>query len=257
MRSFYLKVLSALLKGGVIGRAEKVLVVCGGELDRDVLLTLGFTDVTISNVDPRMAQDEQPFKPYTWGRQDAENLACDDDSFDLVLVHAGLHHCRSPHRALLEMYRAARRAIVVIEARDSLAMRWACRLGFAAEYEVTAVATNGWEYGGVDNSPIPNYVYRWTEREVAKTLATFDPRGKIETRFFYGLEVPYAAVAHQSRARAALLRGLSPLLYAFSRLFPGQGNCFAFYARKPVYPPDLHPWLKVEDGRVVPDRSWR
>jgi hypothetical protein len=30
-------------------------------------------------------------------------------------------------------------------------------------------------YGGVKNTPIPNYVYLWTEREVTKTISSFAP----------------------------------------------------------------------------------
>ena len=33
----------------------------------------------------------------------------EDGAFDFVVVHQGLHHCHSPHRGLLEMYRVARR----------------------------------------------------------------------------------------------------------------------------------------------------
>ena len=51
-------------------------------------------------------------------------------------------------------------------------MRVAQRLGVVDEYELTAVADNGLPAGGVRNSPVPNYVYRWTEREVEKTIAS-------------------------------------------------------------------------------------
>jgi ubiquinone/menaquinone biosynthesis C-methylase UbiE len=84
------------------------LVVCRGEFDRDTLLEEGYTAVTISNLDDRVRGDE--FAPYAWSFQDAEALSFPDRSFDYCIVHAGLHHCASPHRALLEMYRAARRA---------------------------------------------------------------------------------------------------------------------------------------------------
>jgi ubiquinone/menaquinone biosynthesis C-methylase UbiE len=52
------------------------------------------------------------FAPFSWSFQDAEQLSFEDEAFDYVFVHAGLHHCASPHRALLEMYRVARRGIM-------------------------------------------------------------------------------------------------------------------------------------------------
>lgn len=39
-------------------------------------------------------------------------------------------------------------------------------LGVALDYELPAVSENNFTHGGVENGPIPNYVYRWTEREV-------------------------------------------------------------------------------------------
>ncbi len=60
------------------------------------------------------------------------------------MVHAGLHHCGSPHRALLEMYRVARKAAVVFEARDSLMMRSAVALGFTNDFELEAVSSEGY-----------------------------------------------------------------------------------------------------------------
>ena len=55
--------------------------------------------MTISNVD----ESGDVYAPYAWSRQDAEALDLPDGSFDLAAVSAGLHHCASPHRALLEM----------------------------------------------------------------------------------------------------------------------------------------------------------
>jgi hypothetical protein len=102
-------------------------------------------------------------------------------------VHAGLHHCASPNRALLEMYRAAKKAAIVFEARDSLLMRLATWLRFNNDFELQAVTRQGLESGGFRNGPIPNFVYRWTEREVTKVVRAADPAHVESIRFFYGL----------------------------------------------------------------------
>jgi ubiquinone/menaquinone biosynthesis C-methylase UbiE len=47
-------------------------------------------------------------------------MAFDDNSFDFAIVHNGLHHCYSPHRGLLELYRVSRQGILVFEPRDTL-----------------------------------------------------------------------------------------------------------------------------------------
>jgi hypothetical protein len=75
------------------------------------------------------------------------------------MVHAGLHHCASPHRALLERYRVARKAVLVFEARDSLMVRTAVALA-SSDFELEAVSGEGYESGGLNNGPIPNLGYR-------------------------------------------------------------------------------------------------
>src|SRR5688572_9627207 len=133
MESFYSETIRAL----GLPKDASILVVCGGQHDRDCLLNCAFSNVTISNLDERITGNE--FYPFTWSFEDAEGLTFQDGSFDFVFVHAGLHHCASPHRGLTEMYRVARKAILAFEARDSLLMRFAVRLGRVPMYEACAV----------------------------------------------------------------------------------------------------------------------
>ena len=185
-----------------------VLVVAGGPADRDAFRELGFEQVTISNVDEEVAAEE--LAPYDWSFQDAEALTYPDGSFDLTVVSAGLHHCRSPHRALLELYRVARVAALAIESRDSALMRVAVKLGAVDDYELAAVAAHGLRSGGVANTSTPNYVYRWSEREVEKTVASFAPHARHRIRFFREFELPEALVEIDRGARANVLRWRVP-----------------------------------------------
>jgi SAM-dependent methyltransferase len=194
----------------------------------------GFNHVTITNLDDGMSNQ----------RQDAENLSYDDESFDLVVVHAGLHHCRSPHRALLEMYRVARKCALAFEARDSLLMRAAIRLGLTIDYELEAVTQEGFKSGGMQNGPIPNFNYRWTERDVRDTIASYDPAHQQRIDFFYELRIPVLRFARTGRP---LLRLIGLALIPFSRLFvllaPKQCNEFAFAIRRTG---KLQPWMETE-----------
>src|ERR1700754_1642004 len=192
MNDFYLQTLRELLNDGWLRLDSSVLVVCGGGYDRDIFYTLGFRHVTISNLDSRLTGDE--FAPYPWSRQDAENLDFEDGTFDFVVVHQGLHHCRSPHQGLLEMYRLARRGVVAFEPRDTRLVRLGVRLGFGQEYEVAAVAGNGLQFGGGGDSATPNFVYRWTKREIEKTIHTFAPEGRARFRYFSALRVPESRI---------------------------------------------------------------
>jgi len=72
---FYERVLRALLDQRLIERDARVLVVAGGEVDREAFAALGFTEVTITN----LSQDGDE-------RQDAEALTYPDDSFDVAVI---------------------------------------------------------------------------------------------------------------------------------------------------------------------------
>jgi SAM-dependent methyltransferase len=225
---FYERVLGSLLEQGLLERDARVLVVAGGEVDREAFAALGFTDVTVTNLSE--AGDE---------RQDAEALTYPDDSFDVAVISAALHHCASPHRALLELYRVARRGLVAFEARDSALMRLALRLQVVDEYELTAVADNGFAAGGVRNTPVPNYVYLWTEREVEKTIASAAPQRRHRFVWFRELELPVSVLELSGKSRWRL--AARPLRLV-TKVFPRQANLFAFA----VFRQGLQPWMRDE-----------
>lgn len=233
----------------IADRDSSILVVCAGAGDQRLLCDLGYTNVTISNLGS--ASDD--FSPYRYVREDAENLSFGANTFDYAIVHAGLHHCQSPHRALLEMYRVCRRGALVIEARDSLTMRLATGLGLASQYEIEAVARGN---SGMRDTGYPNYVYRWTEREVFKTLRSYAPHLAHQVQFFYGFCLPDPQST--SLRRRAVLGFLAPLARIFTGLFPRQGNLFAFFVAKPrAEPANLQPWMSVEGEEIILDEAYR
>jgi ubiquinone/menaquinone biosynthesis C-methylase UbiE len=263
MADFYIDTLRQLLARGVLRRDMKVLVVCAGEYDRRVLLECGFTDVTLSNLDAPpvysgiITIQGESVAPFAWSFQDAERLKFDDGEFDVVLAHSGLHHAQSPHRVLLEMYRVARTGIVVFEPVDNPVTRLGVRLGLGQEYEVAAVAATGCRFGGQRNTPIPNYVYRWTRREVEKTVLSFAPVGKHRFLYFYALRFPwFRSRMLTRRILDTVFLALTPAAWCATRLFPRLSNNFAFVVLKPNLPDDLHPWLTAEGGRIAPNASW-
>ena len=225
---FYRRVVGELLEEGLVRRDMAVVVVGGGELDRRVLAGHGFESVTLSNLDPAKGDVE-----------DAEALSYADGSFDFGIVSAALHHCRSPHGALLELYRVARVGVLALEARDSALMRLANRIGVAEEYELTVVAAEGFRTGGVANTAVPNYVFRWTEREVEKTIRSAAPERRHRFVWFRELELP-VSVLEQSGKSAWRFARLP--LRALVAVLPKQANLFAFAVLKG----DLQPWMRTE-----------
>jgi hypothetical protein len=246
--TLYSDTVRLLVAEGRLDPALPTLVVAGGPTDRQVLLDAGFTDVTISNLDERLIGHE--FAPYKWLYLDAEALDVEPGRYAQVIEHMGLHHCASPHRGLLEMYRCAGQSVLAFENRDSLTMALATRLGFVPVFELEAVAGNDYRYGGQRNTAVPNAVYRWTEREVAKMLASFDPANEVPVRFFYGLRLPHDRVRmiRNPLKRAAFRAVLTPFA-ALSRLFPRQMNEFGFFIDKRASKPRA--WIDPETGTMT------
>lgn len=252
---FVESVLVELLQEGAIATTDSVVAICAESRERDLFAKLGFTNVLITNLDDRIT-DEAAFAPFAWSLQDAQNLSVPDASFDVAFVADGLHHCSSPHKALLEMYRVSRKGLVVVESRDNLLMRAATSVGLSPQYELEAVVGNDFKWGGVDNTPIPNHIYRWTEAEFKKTLSSFDPSGKHVFRFFYGLNLPFEqAKIKKTNAKLYAVRLAEPLVKAFTGIFKRQRNTLAMVAMKPRLPQDLWPWLTMGSEGIEFDRD--
>ena len=229
-------------------RNASVLVVGGGPNDRQVFESLGFGRVTMTNVDSVVQKSFAD--AASLAAADAEDLPYANDSFDYAVVHAVLHHCQSPHRALLELYRVAAKAAIFFESRDSLSLRLVERLRLGKNYEVSAVKANGGLSGGLRDTATPNYVYRWTEREVEKTIASYAPHAKHTFQYAYGYGTPCDSNS-QSAIRSFLRKTLLGLYRLFVTFFPSQRNLFACRITKPTIPRDLQPWLAIEDDRLV------
>jgi SAM-dependent methyltransferase len=248
---FYQTVMKKILGTGRVNADDSVLAICSGEHDRNSLMAAGFTNATLSNVNDFMGAKVAPFK---WENLNAENVDKPDRSFDIVVVHGGLHHCYSPHRALTEMMRLARKAVVVMEARDSLMMRAGVRAGFTDDYEIEAV-TGQIHYGGAGGGAMPNFVYRWTEREVHKVARSYEPRFKPKIDFHYGLLLPEQRLAGSARPVTRVALKVAKLIaLPIQAIFPRQGNRFGFVIWRDGL--ELQPWLKQQNGEIIVDQDY-
>ncbi len=244
--NFYTKTLKQILKNKIISKDDSVLVIAGGEKDRNVFYNCGFKNVTISNLDFHGGVTD--YKPFLWKREDAENLSFKENTFDWSFVHAGLHHCASPHRGLCEMLRVSKKGVVVFESRDSFLNTIANKLKLAPSYELEPCILSNGKNGGVRNSHIPNFVYKWTEKEVQKTVNSFMPEYKHKYYFFYGLLIPIQRLSMSNnifiRGLGLIAKYLTPIIVLF---FKKQGNLFAFVVEKNQ---KLQPWLKKEKEKI-------
>ncbi len=128
------------------------LVVCGGTgAEASYLADRGFGEVTNSDFSSSALEVAQKRDGRLAVRTiDIEANDVPDESYDVVMVHDGLHHLTRPVQGLNEMIRMARLAAIVVEPHLSLVGRL-----IGTEWEKVGDAVN--------------YVFRWDHDLFAQT----------------------------------------------------------------------------------------
>ena len=250
--TFYAKVVDKL----ITPKSATILICGGGMLDRNVFKELGFHNVTISNLDTRISPID--YEPFEWKFENAEALSFSDRSFDYVVIHAAIHHASLPHTVLCELYRVAKIGVLGIENRDSLTIRLLTRLNLTQRYEHAAVYFNDCKYGGLNNTDIPNFVYRWTERELEKTIQTYAPFFLHKFIYTYGTAFPCTPeLESKGQMKTFFLNVFKPAYQIFVKFFPKQQNLFAFYVDKTNPKNEYFPWLFLDTNGIVKfNKEW-
>ncbi len=219
---------------------SKILVVGSGLNDLNLFKNSGFTNFTMSSFSS-FEKDGTTFKKIDINKIDEKN-----DSYDYVVAHACIHHCSKPHSGILEMYRVARKGVLIIEARDSLLMKVMVKLNVAEKYEISAVTHQDeyGDYGGVDNTEIPNYVYRWTENEVEKLISSFNPKYNHVISYNYEFEFENILKKINNKFLKSVISfflkvNLKMLKFAFKK----QSNLFSFFINKELSKKNKHSWI--------------
>jgi len=156
------------------------------------------------------------------------------------------------------MVRVSAQHVFFVEPNDSWALRLLTRLNLSFPYELAAVAAHEYLHGGMRDGPIPNYIYRWTAREVEKSVAAYHPEQKLQVRAypywdFYVNE--YELLARKESRVAALARKIGPANFIRGLHFSqsvlnrsstlrSQGNKFLCAISKG----QLQPWIEARNG---------
>ncbi len=233
---FYKKLIQKYLN-----RESKILVVGSGLNDYQIFQEAGFTNVTFSNFNGVVMNN------INFEQIDINNIKKENESYDFVVAHACIHHCSKPHAGILEMYRVSKKGVLVIESRDSLLMRIMIKLKFAEKYELSAISSEDEfrDSGGVDNTNIPNYVYRWTEIEVVKLINSYDPKYEHNIKFDYKYD--YENIVNKFLNKkvkifiSIIFLNLTKILNVLLRK---QSNLFSFFIDKHESKKSKHIWIK-------------
>jgi hypothetical protein len=111
--------------------------------------------------------------------------------------------------------------------------------------------------GGVADTTIPNFVYRFTDREIVKTIHSYAPYARHDIRFFYRMRIPWAQLRRHRKPHLYLaVRLAQPALKAIEVVAPRQSNNFAAVILKPDLSRTIHPWLRCDGGAVELNDDW-
>jgi len=232
---FYIKIINSI----IFNKNSEILVVGATKYDADIFKESGFLNVTISNLDQK-----GNYTPYKHSFQNLRDLNFKNESYDYVIANACIHHTSKPHNSILEMYRVARKGIIVIEGNDSLFIKIANYFNLSQEYELSAISNkdNSSDKGGVDNSNIPNFVYRWTKREIYKLISAYEPQYIHKIYYFYDSDFEGYKSVRKLKLQTALLLILEIFAKLYFKIFSGEKNLFCFFINKEEK--KTQPWLK-------------
>ncbi len=210
-----------------IDKKSNFLLISGSEHEIEILKRLGFSDFSVTYHDN---EDEKALKKIGFEdginlfKSDVRNLQFKNNMYDYVVTNATLHHVDLPHKSITEMYRVASRGVLIIESNDSLLMRIACKLNFAEDFEVSSIDKEK-KSGGLLDSGIPNYIYRWTEREIQKLIKSYDPTNHNFIKFDYSYDIENIKIKKFGK----LIYFLAKI---FFRIFKKQQNCMSIFIDK-------------------------
>ncbi len=244
MENFYAKIVQEFIRDN-----NASILVCGaGTTDTKVFGRLPYINVTMCGMDLRPGIQGK-FKML---HENAEALSFGDNAFDYTIMHASIHHVRLPHKVLTELYRVSKKGFLAIESRDSVLIRITQKIGLTEEFEVKG----NFPGSGVNGTDIPNYIYRWTEREVEKTIKCFDPCNKQKYYYRYGTVYPDGVGI--SLRKKYMINIFQPIHRCLSFIFPKQQNHFSFFVGKCTEAGGLHPWLALdsESKSVIVNREY-
>lgn len=266
-RSQFIRVLRKHVELANVDVDGTTLVIGGLQEDANVLRACNFSRITLSNIEGVSGNSDDP-ENLPILAIDAEDIKLPDNSYDILFAQEVLHHCRSPHRALCEMLRVAKHRVMIMEPNDSTFMNLLCRLRFSFPFEIVAVVHNGYERGGMRNSNIPNFIYRWSAHEVSKTASAFiaERPFTVYADPYWDFNVDEKQLARRQQTRIGMItRAIGAdnfirLLHAAQGVLNTlgvlrrQGNKFYCCIEKS---PNLRPWLLNQDGAIVFNRSFQ
>ena len=216
-----------------ISKDSNLLLISASENEINILRELGYNNFSITfhdiNNEKKLMEKGFLFNKNLF-KSDIRNMKFENHSFDYVVTNATIHHVDLPHNAITEMYRVSKKGVLIIESNDSLIVRLACKLNLAEEFEVSSVNEKQ-KLGGILDTGIPNYVYRWTEREIIKIIKSYDPLNINYIKFDYDNDLSNIKTK-DNFLPDAFIKIVKLFAKIFFFIFKKQQNCLSIFLDK-------------------------
>ena len=224
---FFIKQLVNFIK-----KEDEVLIISGSITEVFILKKYGYENITITYYDEKTKINiEQEFKNINFIKLDLSKNNFDIKKYNYVIICNTLHHLNKPHQTILNLYDIANKGLMIFEGNDSFVTRILSKINLMETFENSAISKDG--KGGLLNSNVANYIYRWTEREIAKLLFSYDPKHKNKLYFNYSYDLFNKEV--QKKINFAF-KFFSPILkiiaHIIFKIFPNQGNILITFIKK-------------------------
>ena len=224
--NFYRHLINKYLK-----KSSSILIIGASSDEIKLFKNEKFTNITVGYFDDRELIDLKKIKleyDFEIHKVDARKINFENQSFEYCLTHATIHHIDLPHLAITELYRVSKLGTLIIEGNDSIVMRIATKFGFSEEYENSSISDMK---GGLLNSGLPNYIYRWSEREIYKLLNSYNPNINHQINFIYSHDFKNAAL-EKNLYKKIVKYLLSKFLYIIFLFFKKQKNLVGIFIDK-------------------------
>jgi hypothetical protein len=224
---FFIKQLINFIK-----KKDEILVISGSITEVFILKKYGYENITITYYDENTKTNiEQEFKNINFIKLDLAKSNFDIKKYNYVIVCNTLHHLSKPHQTILNLYDIANKGLMIFEGNDSFVTRILSKMNLMETFENSAISKDG--TGGLLNSNVANYIYRWTEREIVKLLYSYDPNHKNKLYFNYSYDLFNKEVQKKINF---VFKFFSPILKIIAHIifktFPNQGNILITFIKK-------------------------
>ena len=211
----------------------EILVIGASTREAEIFFELGYKNVTFGyygeKENEQFKKNLSLYQSYETLQIDCRKITFPDEHFDYAFTHATIHHIDLPHLAITEMYRVSKLGALIIEGNDSFVMRMAYKFGFSENFEISSTLKNG--QGGLLDTGIPNFIFRWTENEIFKLLNSYNPQIIHKVIFLYSNDMENLGL-ELNFIKKIIKKNLSKLLFLVFLIFKKQQNLMSIYIDK-------------------------